>query len=107
MYNFPQTPYSIIADAGNRRQSTTHATLYQQSSPMSFITAQSPPTIILHGGADIVVAPAQSVMLRDQLQASAVPNQYVFYPTESHGWTGANMIDSFDKIMAFLSTHVN
>lgn len=108
MYNFPANPLIplllIQVTGGNP---TTHATLYQQSSPMSFITAQSPPTIILHGGADIVVAPAQSVMLRDQLQASAVPNQYVFYPTESHGWTGANMIDSFDKIMAFLSTHVN
>lgn len=108
MYNFPANPLIplllIQVTGGNP---TTHATLYQQSSPMTFITAQSPPTIILHGGADIVVAPSQSVMLRDQLQTAGVPNQYVFYPTESHGWTGANMVDSFDKIMAFLSTHVN
>lgn len=108
MYNFPANPLIPLllmqVTGGNP---TTHATLYQQSSPMTFVTAQVPPTIILHGGADIVVAPSQSVMLRDQLQTAGVPNQYVFYPTESHGWTGANMIDSFDKIMAFLNTHVN
>jgi len=36
-----------------------------------------------------------------------VINQYVFYPTESHGWTGANMVDSFDKITAFLTANVH
>lgn len=108
MYNFPANPLiPLLLTQVTGGNPSTHATLYQQSSPMSFITAQSPPTIILHGGADIVVAPSQSVMLRDQLQTLSVPHQYVFYPTESHGWTGTNMIDSFDKIMAFLNTHVN
>lgn len=108
MYNNPPNPLipllMIQVTGGNP---STHSTLYQQSSPLSFVTAQSPPTIILHGGADIVVAPSQSVMLRNQLQTAGVAHQYVFYPTEPHGWTGANLVDSFEKITAFLNTHVN
>lgn len=108
MYNNPPNPLIPLllfqVTGGNP---TTHATLYSQSSPLNFATAQSPPTIILHGGTDIVVAPSQSVLLRNRLQTLGVAHQYVFYPTEAHGWTGASLVDSFDKIQAFLGTHVN
>ncbi|MEO5595026.1 MAG: alpha/beta hydrolase [Chitinophagaceae bacterium] len=81
--------------------------LYQQSSPYNFITAQSPPTLLLHGGADPLVPPAQSTIVRDKLQLLGVPNQYVFYPTDGHGWTGPDLLDSFDKIAAFLKMYVH
>ena len=108
MYNNPANPLVPVlllqVTGGNP---STHASLYQQSSPLNFVTAQSPPTIILHGGADIVVAPSQSVALKNKLQTVGVINQYVFYPAEGHGWTGTSMTDSFDKIAAFLIAHVN
>lgn len=108
MYNNPPNPLIPLlllqVTGGNP---TTHAALYQQSSPLNFVTAQSPPTIILHGGVDIVVAPSQSVLLRNQLQTTGVVHQYVFYPTENHGWTGPNLADSFDKIQAFITANVN
>lgn len=108
MYNNPPNPLiPLLMVQVTGGTPATHATLYQQSSPLTFVSAQSPPTIILHGGADIVVSPSQSVMLRNQLQSLGVAHQYVFYPTEPHGWTGANLVDSFDKITAFLNTHVN
>lgn len=81
--------------------------MYQQSGPINYVTAQSPPTIMLHGGADIVVSYTQSVLLKNKLQSFGVVNQYVFYPTENHGWTGPNLTDSFDKITAFLNANVN
>jgi len=108
MYNNPPNPLVPIlllqVTGGNP---TTVPVVYQQSSPINFITAQSPPTIILHGGVDIVVSYSQSVLLKNKLQTSGVINQYVFYPTENHGWTGANLTDSFDKITAFLNANVN
>lgn len=108
MYNNPPNPLVPLllfqVTGGNP---TTHTTLYQQSSPVNFVAAQSPPTIILQGGADIVVPPSQSTILRDRLQTAGATHEYVFYPTENHGWTGANLTDSFDKITAFLNTHVN
>jgi len=84
----------------------TANTLYTQSSPINFISSQSPPTMILHGGTDIVVAPSQSVLLNTRLQTAGVIHQYFFYPTEGHGWIGANLSDSFNKIQAFLAANV-
>lgn len=85
----------------------SNPTLYQQSSPYNFITAQSPPTILLHGGADPLVPPAQSTIVRDKLQSLGVAVQYVFYPNNGHGWDGADMTDSFTKIIAFLKANVH
>ena len=45
---------------------TLNPGIYQQSSPLNFITAQSPPTIVLQGGADLVVPPQQSTMVKRQ-----------------------------------------
>ncbi|HMK17041.1 MAG TPA: alpha/beta hydrolase [Chitinophagaceae bacterium] len=84
----------------------TANTLYTQSSPVNFISSQSPSTMILHGGTDIVVAPSQSVLLNTRLQTAGVIHQYFFYPTEGHGWMGANLSDSFNKIQAFLAANV-
>ena len=85
---------------------SANAGLYQQSSPNNFITAQSPPTLLLHGGADPLVPASQSELVRDKLQSYGVPVQYVFYPNEGHGWDGPNLLDSFNKIAAFLQLYV-
>jgi acetyl esterase/lipase len=85
---------------------TTAADVYKNSSPSNYITTGSPPTMLLQGGLDPLVPPAQSELLRNLLQTSGVINEYVFYPFEAHGWEGANLQDSFDKIGAFLKTHV-
>ena len=108
MYNSPASifapPSAVAAVVG--ATPTTNLTLYQQSGPITFVTAQSPPTIILQGGVDVLVSPAQSVALKNKLQVAGVVNQYVLYPTENHGWIGANLTDSFDKIVLFLNANV-
>jgi dipeptidyl aminopeptidase/acylaminoacyl peptidase len=86
---------------------TSNPVLYQQSSPINFVSTQSCPTIVLHGGLDPLVSPNQSIALINKLQTMGVVNQYVFYPAEGHGWFGANLSDSFDKIVAFLAANVN
>jgi len=109
IYNNPASPFipaSIIATIVGATP-VTNASLYQQSSPVNFVTSQSPPTIILHGGLDPLVSPNQSIALRNKLQIAGVTYQYVFYPTEAHGWAGASMTDSFNKIHAFLNANVN
>ena len=109
LYNNPASvlapPAAVAAVVG--ATPTTNLTLYQQSSPINFAVATSPPTIILQGGVDVLVSPVQSATLNTRLQTLGVIHQYVFYPTENHGWTGANLTDSFDKIAAFLAANVN
>ena len=108
LYNNPPNPFVqplLIQVIGGTP--TTHATMYQQSSPVNFINPQTSPTIVLQGGADNVVSPSQSVLLDNTLQLNGVVHQYVYYPAEGHGWAGANLTDSFNKIVLFLSANVN
>ena len=62
--------------------------------------------MILQGGADIVVSSSQSALLNSKLTVAGVTHQYIYYPTEGHGWVGANLIDSFNNIQAFLAANV-
>jgi len=108
LYNNPPNPLvqlALLSVTGGTP--TTNNTLYTQSSPINFVSSQSPPTMILHGGIDIVVSPSQSVSLDTKLFIAGVTHQYVFYPAEGHGWVGANLADSFNKIQAFLAANVD
>lgn len=108
MYNDPAPwapPSSIAGVVGGTP--VTHAGLYQSSSPLTFIDAQSPPTIILQGGTDPLVQPSQSTAVRDKLTTAGVANQYVLYPAGGHGdWDAATFTDAFNKIQAFLLVNV-
>lgn len=84
----------------------TNEAIYQNSSPVNFVTAQSPPTLILHGTADEVVDISQSQALKARLDAAGVPNQMLVYPGEGHGWFGPKMTHSFNQVEAFLRTHL-
>lgn len=83
----------------------TNPSLYFSSSPLNFVTAQSPPTLILHGGVDPLVPVSQSNALYAKLQTLGVASQLVVYPTEGHSWVGPNLTDTYSKIEAFLKIH--
>ncbi len=106
LYNSSPTA-SAIAQLVAGATPSSNPVVYQQSSPVTFVSAQSPPTLLLHGGRDQLVPPAQATTLQGLLNSAGVPNQYVLYPDEDHGWGGANLTDSYNKIVQFLTTHVN
>jgi acetyl esterase/lipase len=108
MYNHPTNPLiptGMVFVVG--KTPAQDSLLYANSSPINFVSASSSPTIILHGGMDPLVSVTQATMLKAKLDAAGVVNQYVFYPTEGHGWYGANLSDSFNKIEAFIKANVN
>lgn len=106
LYNSFSDPIEQFALAGMLGGTpTTNAAIYQSSSPIHFVSAQSPPTLILHGGMDPLVPVEQSVRLKEKLQQAGVPVQMVTYPAEEHGWTGASLADTYDRIDAFLDLY--
>lgn len=108
MYKHPANPYvpaGLISVIG--KTPTQDSLLYANSSAINFVKNISAPTILLHGGADPLVSASQATMLKTKLDAAGIVNQYVFYPSEGHGWFGTNLYDSFNKIEAFLRAHVN
>ena len=88
---------------------TSNPTLYQQSSPINFVTTSAAcPTIIFQGSADpLVNAVRQSGALRDKLLLNNVPVQYVEYAGKGHGddWDGPVYFDAFNKIQAFVNLY--
>lgn len=87
---------------------TNNSSLYSSSSPINFITAQSPPTLILQGGNDDTVPEAQSLALRDELKAAGVKYEYADYLKEqTHGWSDpAIWTQCFTSIQNFLTANV-
>jgi len=81
--------------------------IYTQSSPVTFVSAKSPPTIALQGGLDFVVTPAQTNILIAKLNSAGVSNELVFYPNEGHGFSQANNTDALTRIISFISKYVN
>lgn len=103
MYNKPwhsMIPYLLQMLTGTTP--SINPKIYQQSSPVYFVNAQTAPTLILQGGHDQIVNPSQSRLLKEKLEKSGVAHEMVVYPGERHGWQGANLKDSFDRIERFL-----
>jgi len=108
MYNkpwHPLVPLALQMVTGTTPQQ--NGQLFTSSSPVEFITPQSPPTLILHGGKDEIVNVSQSKTLAQKLTAAGVKNQLEIYPSERHGrWYGKSLISSFDLIENFLKQNV-
>jgi acetyl esterase/lipase len=56
----------------------------KNASPLTYITAMSPPFLIQHGDADTTVSVKQSQKLYDALKAQGVPAELVIYPGITH-----------------------
>jgi len=57
-------------------------------SPIGHVTADGPPTILIHGDQDTVVPLEQSRRLVDRLQSLAVPARLVVREGKGHAWPG-------------------
>lgn len=107
MYQQPWHPLvTVLLNAVMGTTPDANMEIYRQSSPINFVSAQSPPTLILHGSADEVVAVSQSQALKAKLDAAGATSQLHVYEGEGHGWFGAKMTHSFDLIQAFLNQHL-
>jgi acetyl esterase/lipase len=84
----------------------TNPVIYQQSSPINYVTAQSPPTLILHGDADYIVPIVQSTTLKTKLQSFNVKVDMKTYAGEGHGWYNANLLDTYSRAIAFIKENV-
>ena len=64
------------------------------ASPITYVTSDDPPFLIVHGDRDDVVPPGQSVLLRDALEAAGVPATLQVVEGAGHGWTRRPEVDA-------------
>ncbi len=77
----------------------------REISPITHVSADDPPTLIIHGDADKVVPIQQAQIMVEKLKAANVPNELINRPGQGHGWpTLQNDVelfaDWFDKHLA-------
>ena len=78
-------------------------------SPITHVTPDDPPTLVLHGDADKLVWLQQAEIMRDKLNEAGVVNKLIIRKGAGHGWP--TMVDDmtviadwFDKHLAIKST---
>jgi acetyl esterase/lipase len=59
---------------------------YRAASPLYHVHPGCPPTLLLHGAHDSIVAPVASAVLARKLAAAGVPVLHVAYPQTEHGF---------------------
>jgi acetyl esterase/lipase len=64
---------------------TSAAATYTAAAPISHVGAGCPPTLLIHGGHDNLVAPEQSERLARRLAAAGCPHMYLYLPWATHG----------------------
>jgi acetyl esterase/lipase len=76
----------------------------KQISPVNHVTADDPPTLIIHGNADKLVPIQQAELIVAKLKEAGVPTELVTKPGASHGWPNLindvkTFADWFDKYL--------
>jgi acetyl esterase/lipase len=76
----------------------------KQISPITHVSADSPPTLIIHGDADKVVPIQQAEVMLARLKEAGVPVELVVKKGSGHGWPDigkdmATLADWFDKYL--------
>jgi dipeptidyl aminopeptidase/acylaminoacyl peptidase len=59
--------------------------VYDAASPLNFVARGTPPTLLLHGGRDELVFPAQSERLAVRLTQAGRPHLFLRLPWATHG----------------------
>lgn len=73
-------------------------------SPITHVTADDPPTLIIHGDADKLVPIQQAEVIIAKLKDAGVPAELIVKKGEAHGWKGmeddiTKLADWFDKYL--------
>jgi acetyl esterase/lipase len=77
----------------------------RQLSPVYHVSADDPPTLIIHGDADTTVPLQQSKLIIEKLQEANVPCELIIKPGKAHGWPEIGqdvptLADWFDKYLS-------
>jgi acetyl esterase/lipase len=64
--------------------------LARQASPVTHVSADGPPVLLMHGDADDMVPAAQSIRLAEALRAAGAEVELELVPGATHFWKGAD-----------------
>ena len=74
----------------------TEVRIYREASPISYVTADDPPVLLMHGEADETVPIAQSEKMEAALRSAGVTVKFLRIPGGTHGPTFGNPANAPD-----------
>jgi acetyl esterase/lipase len=77
------------------------ADLAKSANPITYITKDDPPFLIMHGDQDQVVPLAQSQLLLDALKAASIDVSFEVVKGRGHGDLNVNGLDAFQQVREF------
>ncbi len=82
---------------------------YREASPVTYLSPDDPPVLLLHGTADKVVSYDQSVFLRDKMQQIGVPVELITIENAGHSLKNGDpeaLKRAHDRMAEFLYQHI-
>jgi acetyl esterase/lipase len=95
----------LFEEIGLMAGNTSPAT-WTPASPVNFITAANPPTLLIHGTNDTVVPVVQSIKLKTMLEASQIPVNLIMLENENHFYSSQAIRDLLDESRRFLDANL-
>ena len=80
----PQTLANFLG--GSPHSSNEIRERFKLASPLTHISADTPPTLFIHGGQDQLVREENMQFAGKQLTAANIPHQTIFIPYAQHGF---------------------
>ena len=77
-----------------------------RANPITYISGDEPPFLIMHGAQDMTVPPNQSELLHAALIAAGVESELVIVPGAGHGRPGFQTAEILAKVTSFFDAHI-
>lgn len=91
--------FVLITDQTKRRQ------IARDISPVTHVTADDPPTLILHGDADKLVPIQQSLIMQNAFAKAGIPFKLITKPGQGHGWQ--TWVEDMALLADWFDTHLS
>ena len=80
--------------------------IYKLASPLSHVSKDDPPFMIIHGTADLIVPVLHSELLHKKLRKAGVESVLLPMRGKGHGWFGDDAIKATAAAVKFLDEHL-
>lgn len=87
-------------------EAKTDPTVYKRASPITYVSKDDPPVLLVHGDLDVIVPIIHSERMLAKLKEAGVPAKLVTMPFKGHGWFGSPLEKSLQESVRFLDSHL-
>lgn len=82
------------------------AAMYRSGSPITYVTADDPPVLTLHGDKDALVPVEQAILLDERMKAVGAKHELKVLKDQGHGFQGDAQAEADEAAWSFFERHL-